>query len=77
MREEVYVAPFIQNPEDSALLGTITKKSEAEIVDNILQNSVEFNSVSMAAQFVTYAVENGWTDWKTKDGKPIDIFRKS
>ena len=69
--------PVIQNPEDSALFGTTAKRSEVEIIDNVLQEDVEFNSVSMAAQFLTYSVENGWMDWKTKDGKPIDVFRRS
>ena len=69
--------PVIQNPEDSALFGTTSKRADVEIIDNVLQEDVEFNSVSMAAQFLTYSVENGWVDWKTKDGKPIDIFREA
>lgn len=67
--------PIIQNPEDNALFGTISKRDEVEIVDNVLQEDVEFNSVSMAAQFLTFATENGWLDWKNADGKPIDIYR--
>ena len=67
--------PIIQNAEDSALFGTVAKRAEVEIVDSVLQDDVEFNSVSMAAQFLTYATENGWLVWKTSDGKPIDIFR--
>lgn len=68
--------PIIQNPEDTALLGTTNKRAEVSIENDILQEDVEFNSVSMAAQFITYATENGWMVWKTKDGQPIDIFRK-
>jgi len=68
--------PIIQNPEDSALFGTTSKRSEVDIIDDALQEDVEFNSVSMAAQFLTYSTENGWLDWKTADGKVIDVFRK-
>lgn len=68
--------PIIQNPEDSALFGTTAKRAEVEIINDILQEDVEFNSVSMAAQFLTYATENGWLDWKTSAGEAIDVFRK-
>lgn len=68
--------PIIQNPKDSALFGTTSRRAEVEIVDDVLQEDVEFNSVSMAAQFLTYSTENGWHVWKTSDGKPIDIYRK-
>lgn len=31
---------------------------------------------SLAARVVLYSSSNGWVDWTTKDGQPIDIFRK-
>ena len=69
--------PIIQNPEDRALFGTTAKRAEVEIVDDVLQEDVEFNSVSMAAQFLTYSTENGWFVWKTADKEVIDVFRKN
>lgn len=55
----------------------IDQKREASgIIGDLLQEDVEFTSPSLAAAFLTYKPENGWTEWKTDDGKPIDIFRK-
>lgn len=55
----------------------IDQKREASSFEgDILQNDVEFTSPSLAAAFLTYKPENGWTEWKTADGKPIDVFRK-
>ena len=51
-------------------------RSTVKIVDNVLQENVEFTSPSVAGAFILFASDNGWTDWKTKDGRPIDIFRK-
>ena len=33
------------------------------------------SSPSQAAAFVTGHASNGWTQWKTKEGTPIDQFR--
>ncbi|MBQ6368395.1 MAG: DUF4357 domain-containing protein [Erysipelotrichaceae bacterium] len=52
------------------------KRKEAKIIDNVLQENVEFNSPSLGASFVLYGPANGWTEWKTADGKPIDIYRR-
>lgn len=68
--------PIIQNAEDSALFGTTSKRSEVKIENDILQEDVEFNSVSLAAMFLTYSTENGWLVWKSSDGKPIDVYRQ-
>lgn len=68
--------PIIQNSNDTALAGTTVKRSSVLIQDDILQEPIEFSSVSMAAQFVTYSTENGWLVWKNADGQPIDIYRK-
>ena len=51
------------------------KKATTRIVDGIIQEDVEFTSPSLAASFVVYMPTNGWTDWKTADGRPIDVFR--
>ncbi len=52
------------------------RRSNAVIKHDILQKDEEFTSPSFSASFVTYLPTNGWSDWKTKDGKPIDIFRR-
>ena len=54
----------------------IDQKRESSSFDgDVLQVDVEFTSPSLAAAFITYKPENGWTEWKNKDGKPIDVFR--
>ena len=53
----------------------VQKRKEALIVDNVLQEDVEFNSPSLGASFIIFGPVNGWSHWKTKDGKPIDVFR--
>ena len=52
------------------------RRESAEIGNNILLNDESFDSPSLAAAFVTFAPENGWTAWKDADGRPIDIYRK-
>ena len=52
------------------------KREASKFIGDVLQDDVEFTSPSLAAAFLTYKPENGWTEWKTKDGKPIDIYRK-
>ena len=49
----------------------------ALVIDNVLQNDEIFNSPSTAAYLVVGKNTNGWTDWKNKDGEPIDIYRKN
>lgn len=41
----------------------------------VVLNDVRFSSPSQAAAFVTGHANDGWTQWKTKDGTPIDQFR--
>ncbi len=48
----------------------------APIVDGILQDDVMTNSPSTAGCIVLGSALNGWVEWKTKSGKPIDIYRK-
>ena len=50
-------------------------RSEAPIVDGVLQADVETNSPSTAARVVLGASANGWMSWITENGKPIDIYR--
>lgn len=52
------------------------KREVSKFIDDVLQEDVEFTSPSMAAAFLTYKPENGWTEWKTTDGQSIDIYRK-
>lgn len=68
--------PIIQNPNDTALAGTTVRRSSVLIKNNVLQEHIEFSSVSTAAQFVTYSTENGWVVWKNAEGQPIDIYRQ-
>lgn len=41
----------------------------------VVLNNVRFSSPSQATAFVTGHASNGWTQWKTKGGNPIDQFR--
>ena len=52
------------------------KRESSAFSGDVLQEDVEFTSPSLAAAFITYKPENGWIEWKTADGKPIDIYRK-
>ena len=55
----------------------IDQKRESSAFDgDTLKEDVEFTSPSLAAAFITYKPENGWTEWKTAEGKPIDNYRK-
>ena len=51
-------------------------RDSAKVERDTLQEDVTFTSPSVASAFVVFASTNGWTDWKTIDGKAIDIFRK-
>lgn len=51
--------------------GNRKKREICKIENNILQEDVLFNSPSSAAQFVTGKSCNGWTSWKTKEGKTL------
>ena len=48
------------------------------IENGILLDDVDLGecSPSYAGTIVMNAANNGWDDWKTKDGKPINIYRK-
>ena len=48
----------------------------AKVIDNELQEEQIFTSPSSAAILIVGNNTNGWIDWKNKDGKPIDIYRR-
>lgn len=50
-------------------------RSTANIVGNILQDDVICTSPSTAGFVVIGNQNNGWVEWKTLNGQPIDIFR--
>ena len=51
------------------------KRETAKIEDNILKEPIAFKSPSGAAMFVTGASANGWAEWRTDEGKAINIFK--
>ena len=51
-------------------------RKAAIIKNNILMEDVECDSPSTAGWIPLGSRNNGWKVWKTKDGQPIDIFRK-
>lgn len=51
-------------------------RNQANIEDGKLMENVEMYSPSATGEFVTGAACNGWTNWRTKDGEKIDIYRK-
>lgn len=50
-------------------------RKNAIIENGVLQKSVECKSPSTAGWVVLGRANNGWTMWKTSEGKPIDIYR--
>lgn len=60
------VGAFAENIHDSAV-----------VKNDILVEDIIVNSPSAAAVVLLYSNANGWAEWKTSDGKPIDIFRKN
>lgn len=56
---------------------TKSLRDDAKIQDDILAEDYEVNAPSTAGLLVLGGACNGWTDWKTKDGRPIDIYRKA
>ena len=45
--------------------------------EGVVSSDVPFSSPSGAASFVIGASCNGWKNWKTKDNRPLDSFRRS
>jgi hypothetical protein len=50
-------------------------RNNSRIVNDVLEEDVAFTSLSVASAFVVFASTNGWTDWKNKQGQPVDIYR--
>lgn len=70
----VVLAGSIVSPEDDNTIqpGVKEKRKNAKVDENhILQEDVLFSSPSSAAMFVIGKSANGWTSWKTKDGKTL------
>lgn len=53
------------------------RKKPDYVENGILKKEVEFDSPSSAGCFVIGAACNGWVNWKTQDGVPIDVYRKN
>ena len=51
-------------------------RNNASVENGILMENIEMNSPSACGEFIIGAASNGWKDWKTEDGRPIDIYRK-
>ena len=71
--------------QKGAVMGQLTQKEPMawmkvraglKVKGNILQEDLECSSPSMAAAIVVGHNKNGWMNWKTADGDPIDIYRK-
>ena len=63
-------------PVKSASVFAEELHNSLKVKEDILQENVGINSPSTAAAVLLYARANGWKEWKTSDGKPIDIYRK-
>lgn len=50
-------------------------KERAKIENDVLMEDIECETPSMAAVLVSGTHLDGWKEWKTKDGRAIDIFR--
>lgn len=51
-------------------------RNNTPIENGKLLEDVVMNSPSACGEFIVGASCNGWTNWKTKDGQAIDIYRK-
>lgn len=61
-----------------SMTSSIEKIRQSDHVkDGVVQKEVPFDSPSSAGSFVIGASCDGWINWKNKDGKLIDIYRKN
>ena len=51
-------------------------RKNAKIENNILLENINCDSPSSAGWIVIGRSNNGWTEWKDKNGQLIDVFRK-
>ena len=54
----------------------LNKRNTAKIIDNVLQNDIEFNSPSAAGSFVIGCNVNGWTEWKDATGNTLESLKR-
>jgi hypothetical protein len=50
-------------------------RRNAKIENNILLDDIVCSSPSSAGWIIIGRHNNGWMEWKNKDGQPIDVFR--
>lgn len=64
---------IVSPKDDNTIQPGVKEKRKNAMVDanHILQEDVLFSSPSSAAMFVIGKSANGWTSWKTKDGKTL------
>lgn len=63
----------------NVLRNSLMAESDIKIIDGkyILQKTITFKTPSGASDFLLGGSNNGWTQWKNKDGKSLDeIYRK-
>ncbi len=65
-------------PEERPGLSPHIKKMRDEYLDSrgIVLRDATFASPSAAASFILGGSCNGWVNWKTEDGRPIDVYRR-
>lgn len=51
-------------------------RNQASIENGKLKEDIPMNSPSACASFILGSAANGWDNWKTEKGEPIDTFRK-
>ena len=51
-------------------------RAQHKIVNDVLEDEVEFDNPSAAANFCVGGAVGGWDHWCLKDGRPVDIYRK-
>lgn len=63
--------------DDSDSIGDHVRALRHDNIDphGVVLNDVRFSSPSQAGAFATGHASNGWAQWKTKEGNPIDQFR--
>lgn len=72
----IHAGQYVAEHDNDHVTARIRELRRINVGDNgIVLTDVYFNSPSQAGEFATGRTCNGWTEWKTEDGQPIDIFR--
>lgn len=72
----IHAGQYVTEHDSDYVTARIRELRRINVGDNgIVLTDVYFNSPSQAGEFATGRTCNGWTEWKTEDGQPIDIFR--